>query len=175
MNRERSRTPAKGERQDPEGLLSSIGYLLVQMGRESRRRWVRMLSRHGLTQHQFGVLMTLTGLATASQRQLSEIIDLDPRNAVAAFDGLEHRGLIERRVDVLDRRSRLVSLTAAGRTLAAQLAKCGQQVEADLLTPLNETEQASLRYLLRKLYAAAWPLAEARHRPDTGGQTRRRP
>jgi DNA-binding MarR family transcriptional regulator len=150
---------------EPEGLLSSIGYLLVLMGRESRRRWVRMLAGHGLSQHQFGIVMTLTGLPTASQRQLSEIIGLDPRNAVGAFEDLEERGLIVRQIGAIDRRSRQVGLTAAGRALSSQLARAGQKVEARLLVPLSEGERASLHALLLKLYTAAEP-------PPEGGRQR---
>jgi DNA-binding MarR family transcriptional regulator len=156
---------------EPEGLLSSIGYLLVQMGRESRRRWVRMLAGHGLTQHQFGILMTLTGLPTASQRQLSETIDLDPRNAVAAFEDLQQRGLIVRQIGARDRRSRQVGLTAAGRALTLQLAKTGQEVEAGLLAPLSDGERASLHELLLKLYVAVEPPAErGRQRAGNDGR-----
>jgi DNA-binding MarR family transcriptional regulator len=138
-----------------EGLHSSIGYLLVQAGRESRRRWMRMLSQHGLTQHQFGILMALTHLPEASQQRLSRTIDLDPRNAVAAFDGIEKRGLIERRTDAEDRRSRLVALTAEGRALTRRLAEAGAGIEAELLAPLSSDERRVLRYTLLKLYAGA--------------------
>jgi DNA-binding MarR family transcriptional regulator len=138
-------------------LLSSIGYLLVQTGRESRRRWVRMLSRHSLTQHQFGILMALTQLGAASQRRLSQTIGLDPRNAVAAFDGLETRGLIDRRTDTEDRRSRQVALTAEGRALTAVLTEAGERIEAELLAPLSPEEQTALRSVLLKLHLSFTP------------------
>src|SRR5579859_5387351 len=63
-------------------LLASTGYLLARLGMESRRWWGQMLAEHGLTPHQFGVLMALAPLRTASQQQLSRALGVDPRNAV---------------------------------------------------------------------------------------------
>ena len=143
----------------PDKLLTSTGYLLVQTGRESRRRWMRLLAGHGLSAHQFGILMALTDVASASQRRLSEMIDLDPRNAVSAFDGLEQRGLLERRTNSADRRSHAITLTPTGRQLTDRLAEAGRATELEMLTPLSDAERALLQQLLLKLYSATAPPA----------------
>jgi DNA-binding MarR family transcriptional regulator len=149
--------PSSGPQDDP--FLSSTGYLLVQMGRESRRRWVRMLAGHGLSPHQFGILASLAALPSSSQQRLSRIVGLDPRNAVAAFDGLETHGLIDRRTDPADRRSRAVDLTAKGRELTAGLTEAGRSLEVELLAALSEAERTQLRALLGKLYASTAAVA----------------
>src|SRR5215216_4990521 len=81
-----SAKPGPGGLAEPADLRSSTGYLLARLGAESRRRWARMLADHGLTPHHFGILMTLDHLGTAHQRRLSELVGVDPRNAVPLLD-----------------------------------------------------------------------------------------
>src|SRR5712692_7522479 len=89
-------SPATGE---PGSFLSSTGYLLAHIGRESRRLWAQMLVEQGLTPHQFAVLSSLGNLGTTSQQHLCRRVGVDPRNAVSVFDLLQERGLIERGPD----------------------------------------------------------------------------
>jgi DNA-binding MarR family transcriptional regulator len=146
-----SAKPAGGA---PADLRSSTGYLLARLGAESRRRWARMLADHGLTPHHFGVLMTLDHLGTAHQRRLSELVGVDPRNAVPILDLLHQRGLIQRAGDPADRRRRAVRLTPTGRRLLNQLRQAADAVEADMLKDLDDHQQATLHRLLRTLFEA---------------------
>jgi len=61
-------------------LLASTGYLLARLGLESRRWWGQMLAEHGLTPHQFGVLMALAPLRTASEssRPIKRVGSIQP-------------------------------------------------------------------------------------------------
>jgi DNA-binding MarR family transcriptional regulator len=146
-----SAKPAGGA---PADLRSSTGYLLARLGAESRRRWARMLADHDLTPHHFGVLMTLDHLGTAHQRRLSELLGIDPRNAVPVLDLLHQRGLIQRTSDPGDRRRRVIALTPAGQTMLNQLRQAADAVEADMLTGLDDHQQASLHRLLLTLFEA---------------------
>src|SRR5215218_6153489 len=148
-------TPASAKPGDgpaePADLLASTGYLLARLGAESRRRWARMLADHGLTPHHFGILMTLDHLGTAHQRRLSELVGVDPRNAVPLLDLLQQRGLIQRTGDPADRR-RPIGLTPAGQRVLNQLRQAADAIEADMLKGLDQHQQASLHRLLRTLY-----------------------
>jgi DNA-binding MarR family transcriptional regulator len=146
-----SAKPAGGA---PADLRSSIGYLLARLGAESRRRWARMLAEHGLTPHHFGVLMTLDHLGTAHQRRLSELVGVDPRNAVPILDLLHQRGLIERTGDPADRRRRAVRLTPTGQGMLNELRQAADAVEHDMLKDLDDHQQAVLHRLLLTLFEA---------------------
>jgi len=135
-------------------LLASTGYLIARLGRESRRMWGQLLAEHGLTPHQFGVLMALGSLGAASQQQLSQAVGIDPRNAVPIVDALEHRALIQRRPDPADRRRHAIILTQAGRAKTEQLRQAGNELENRFLQTLTDDERASLHATLTKLYAA---------------------
>ena len=144
--------PGPGGPAEPADLLASTGYLLARLGAESRRRWARMLADHGLTPHHFGILMTLDHLGTAHQRRLSELVGVDPRNAVPLLDLLQQRGLIQRTGDPADRRRRAIGLTPAGQRVLNQLRQAADAIEADMLKGLDQHQQASLHRLLRTLY-----------------------
>jgi DNA-binding MarR family transcriptional regulator len=146
--------PGAGGPAEPAGLRSSTGYLLARLGAESRRRWARMLADHGLTPHHFGVLMTLDHLGVTHQRRLSELVGVDPRNAVPLIDLLHQRGLIERTDDPADRRRRAVRLTPAGQRLLNELRQAADAVEGDMLKGLDDHQQAILHRLLLTLFEA---------------------
>lgn len=139
---------------EPGALLASTGYLLARLGMESRRAWGQMLGEHGLTPHQFGVLMTLAQLTAASQQQLSRAVGVDPRNAVPIVDSLQQRGLIERRRDPADRRRHAITLTRAGQAQIEQLEQAGSELEDWFLASLTDEERTGLHATLRKLFTA---------------------
>lgn len=149
-----STKPGAGGPAEPADLRSSTGYLLARLGAESRRRWARMLADHGLTPHHFGMLMTLDHLGVAHQRRLSELVGIDPRNAVPLIDLLHQRGLIERTYDPADRRRRPIRLTSAGQAMLNQLRQVADAVEHDMLKGLDDHQQAILHRLLLTLFEA---------------------
>lgn len=69
----------------------------------------------------------------------------------AAVDRLEQRGLVERRSDDRDRRTRVVHLTEQGRELIQQLFAAHEQDMERPISCLDPTEVVSLIRILRKL------------------------
>src|SRR5260370_21595308 len=141
-------------------LNASPGYLLALIGRESRRRWTSALNSAGLRPAHFGVLMTLGFMKKASQRQLGDLIGIDPRNLVDVIDHLEERKLLERDVDLGDRRRHAVRLTPTGHQALAELRRAGESAERELLGALDARERDQLRRLLVKLLPAVRPGAQ---------------
>lgn len=111
-----------------------------------------MLAAQGLTPHHFGVLMTLDHLGVTHQRRLSELIGVDPRNAVPVLDLLDQRGLIQRTSDPADRRRQAIALTPAGQTMLGDLRQAADAVQHDMLEGLNDNERDLLHRLLRRLF-----------------------
>jgi DNA-binding MarR family transcriptional regulator len=146
------------------GFLASDGYMLARIGVESRRRWRQMLVDHDLGEHAFGVLMVLDQVGPLSQRELSRILGIDPRNAVAVLDGLEHRSLVDRAHDPKDRRRHAVRLAPKGRQLLERLRRDGAATESSMLSGLTVAERATLHRLLVKLLAALAGQKSPQHR-----------
>jgi DNA-binding MarR family transcriptional regulator len=131
------------------------GYLLAIAGAAMRRRWVEMLSRFDVTPSQFKVIMSLAEVESIGQRELAELIDIDPRNCVPIVDSLAERDLLSREIDRNDRRRRVLRLTAKGQRLAKELESVNAELEVDLLSSLSPKEKAELRRILTTIMDAA--------------------
>jgi MarR family transcriptional regulator, temperature-dependent positive regulator of motility len=131
------------------------GYLLAIAGAAMRRRWVEMLSRFDVTPSEFKVIMSLAEVDSIGQRQLAELVGIDPRNCVPIVDSLAESDLLSRQIDSNDRRRRVLRLTAKGQRLAKELESVNAELEADLLSSLSPKEKADLRRILITVMDAA--------------------
>jgi DNA-binding MarR family transcriptional regulator len=129
-------------------ITDSTGYLLYRVGALSRQRWAAMLGQFDINPSQYKVVICLAELGPLGQRELADLIAVDPRNCVPIIDSLAERGLVGREIDPSDRRRRVLGLTDHGKRLARDLTAIGDRVEADLLHPLDPTERALLRRML---------------------------
>jgi DNA-binding MarR family transcriptional regulator len=132
----------------------STWYLLALAGSQAHHLWADMLAQLHLSPSQFKVLRALGESGPLGQHQLADLIAVDPRNAVPLIDSLAERGLLAREVDPADRRRRVLTLTARGQKLAADLASIGVEIEDDFFSPLTTAEQQSLRQMLLSLLRA---------------------
>jgi DNA-binding MarR family transcriptional regulator len=89
--------------------LSAIVYM------KTRRAAQVMLKPFGLTYDQFGALIALSASEGMSQRKLAAVLETDTPPAMVICDGLEKKGMLERRRDGRDRRINRLHPTAAGR------------------------------------------------------------
>ena len=131
------------------------GYLIAMAGAASRRRWVEMLARLDVTPSQFKVVMSLNEVDSLGQRQLAELIGVDPRNCVPIIDSLVEADLLSRETDRTDRRRRVLCLTRKGRQLAEELESVNAEIEATLLSPLSSKERSALHRMLVTILEAA--------------------
>jgi MarR family transcriptional regulator, temperature-dependent positive regulator of motility len=130
-------------------------YLLAIAGAAARRRWAEMLAHLDVTPTQFKAIMTLGEAGSLGQRQLAELIGVDPRNCGPIVDSLVDRDLLARETDSNDRRRRLLCLTAKGEQLARDLEFVNAQTESNLLSSLSPAEQAALRRTLTVIIQSA--------------------
>ncbi len=130
-------------------------YLMAKTGSLARQRWAGMLAQLKVSPSQYGVLMALGEVGPLGQQRLAELVGVDPRNAVPIIDALAEQDLVRREVDPVDRRRRVLDLTAKGRRVVGDLASVGAEIERDLLSPLTPAEQATLRRMLLALLGAA--------------------
>ena len=137
--------------QPPEELTGYTGFLLSFLGERSRARFMKVLEPHGFQPREFGLMTVIRNRPGTTQQELAALARIDPSSMVALLDGLEGRGLAERRIDPVDRRRRSVHLTAEGERQWKALEREAQRTAAEFLEPLTTDERAALNRLLRKL------------------------
>ncbi|WP_032405592.1 MarR family winged helix-turn-helix transcriptional regulator [Rhodococcoides fascians] len=137
-------------------LRSDLGFLLSRVSGLVVKTTNAALAAHGLRVRHYSVLaLACETSAGSSQRDLASVLGLDPSQVVLLVDELAGSGLIERRPDPNDRRSRLVAATEAGRSLHEV---AGREAAAVLdersWACLSEAEQSTLRVLLTRIWAS---------------------
>jgi DNA-binding MarR family transcriptional regulator len=139
---------------DMTGLTEDVGFLLTRASGLAVRATNDALAGLGLRVRQYSVLVLADDSADGiSQRDLAEVLGLDPSQVVALVDELAAAELVERRPSPTDRRQRLVAATAKGvrlRRRADAAAAAGLQRQ---LGDLSADEQGTLRGLLQRVVA----------------------
>ena len=89
----------------------------------------------------------------ASQRELAELMRIEPPTLVRHLDKLSEAGLVERRPDEHDRRVMRVVVTPTGRRRLAKLHDVVQELDKELRSVLTSREVEALARALPRLTA----------------------
>jgi DNA-binding MarR family transcriptional regulator len=99
----------------------------------------------GLRPASFGALRTLDRPRTMSE--IATVLHCDNSNITGIVDGLEEKGLATREPSPVDRRVKLIALTAEGRKVRARLTRAVEQPPA-WVTGLSEADRRALVEIL---------------------------
>jgi len=123
-----------------------IGWAQMKAGED----WIRARE---LSHAQSFVLGYLVQNPGAIQRDIAQVSRTTPASVSSLLQGLEDRGLVERRADDANGRTKLVYSTSAGAELIAGFAEAMAATEDTILAPLSAPERATLHDLLMKITA----------------------
>ncbi|MFR9804973.1 MarR family winged helix-turn-helix transcriptional regulator [Pseudonocardia sp. RS010] len=129
-------------------------FLLAQLGAYAAGRFAERVAELDLTPPQTGLLRVIGAGPGQSQQALARLVGTPPSRLVALVDGLDERGLVERRRNPDDRRLHALHLTEAGEALLRRVAEVARAHEDAICGPLDEADRARLRELLAGLAAA---------------------
>ena len=133
-------------------LQALTGMIVKTSGRAMHERLMR--SGLSITPIQFGALRVLA-LQPHTLSEMSKMFVVDPSTLVPVVDGLEARGLVERRKDPQDRRRTPIVLTKAGEEVLASVMKLDHDhVLLTAVESLGMERALKLRDLLRQLLQA---------------------
>jgi MarR family transcriptional regulator for hemolysin len=127
--------------------------LLTEVARLVRTRADRRARAHGMTRAQWITLVRLRRQDGMTQRELAEILEVEPITAGRLVDRLAARGLIERRADPADRRVWRLHLTAAAEPVLAEIDAARRSFAAEAMQGLGEAERTAAREALLRLKA----------------------
>jgi DNA-binding MarR family transcriptional regulator len=133
---------------------TGTAFLLAQLGSYAAERFGERAGALDFTRPQAGLLRLIGREPGQSQQAVARRLGTPPSRLVALVDGLEQRGLIERRRNPGDRRNYALYLTPAGKQAMAGLAQAAADHDEEIGAPLTPAERADLHKLLAKLAAA---------------------
>ena len=122
----------------------------------------------GVVQLEYGSLIALEIEPGIDQRRLADAMGIDPSNASLVVERLHSMGLIERRINGVDRRARELYLTPKGKALWRRLRVKGKIANAKVMEPLAPHERELLLDLLIRVIQGNW----AHARPGGGRRKR---
>lgn len=146
---------ADGSAADQQEGLPVVGgaFLLTQLGTHSAQVFAERIGELDLTPPQTGLLRAIGRSPGSSQQALADLLGTPATRLVALVDGLEERGLVERRRNPRDRRLYAVHLTDRGEALMADIARVAAAHDATVLAALSPDERATLHALLSRVAA----------------------
>ena len=115
------------------------------------RRFDEALRPLELTNGQFSLLMSLNRPEPPSIGSVATLLAMDRTTLTAALKPLERRGLVKISVDKEDKRSRRLTITAAGRALLVKVFPLWQQAHGETERSIVSCSPDELRGALRAL------------------------
>ena len=136
---------------DIGALTCLIGYMLRRAQIAVFQDIFRAFAEVGIRPAQFSVLTVIAHNPGRTQSQVSAALGIKRTNFVALIDGLERRGLAERRPAQRDRRSHALHLTDAGKTTVRRLNRMVDKLEAGMIRRIGRDRRVVLLELLQRL------------------------
>lgn len=141
-----------GEESSPGGELSrDLSFLLARANAISLNAGNLAMRQFGLKIRAYPVLVMAAATTPPTQREIADLLRLDPSQVVAILDDLEARDLVVRRTAARDRRAKVIVATAQGRRLCEQARVAIGAAEAEAFASLGEGERAQLERLLKRI------------------------
>ena len=104
--------------------------------------------QHGIQLRDYIVLSALDKTPNLTQVELGKALGLDRTTLMSQLDRLERTGLVVRRSDPRDRRTRIPEITEAGNALRAKVASACDSVEAAALNSFSQEQVQNFRRML---------------------------
>jgi DNA-binding MarR family transcriptional regulator len=134
----------------PEDTILNLMRWIGWAQRRAAEDWIRARE---LSFEQSFVLGYLARNPGAIQRDIADMTRTSKASVSSLVQGLERRGLVERRTEGGDERSKRVYATPAAAELTAGFDTAMADVEQTILAPLDQDERATLHALLTKITA----------------------
>jgi MarR family transcriptional regulator, transcriptional regulator for hemolysin len=137
-------------------------FLLHDVARLLRHESDRRARAHGMTRAQWVILFWLQRQPGLSQKELSEILEVEPITVARLVDRLEARGMVERRPDPKDRRIWRLHLLPPGEPVLAELFAEKAAIRDMATAHIDEATQSIMLEGLSRMKATL--VGECRHK-----------
>jgi DNA-binding MarR family transcriptional regulator len=160
----------RGRQPRPTG----TAFLLSQLGEHVSERFADRVRELGLSPVEVGLLRMIAGQPGRSQRSVAVDLGVVPSRVVVLIDGLDHKGLVERRPGTTDRRHHELHLTVDGERIMVDMRSIASAHDDEVLAALDPEERVAFTRLLQRIadQQGLTPGAHSAHGPAGG---RRKP
>ena len=134
-------------------LTTPFGYTVGITARAFKKRLDDYLTDSGadITADQFITLMNLRFQDGLCQQAVADLLGCDKTKTTRIIDGLQQRQLVTRKQDDMDRRQKMIHLTAKGRTTCRRLETVGWMTQKEALQGIPETQLKTCREVLEQV------------------------
>ncbi len=124
---------------------------VVTLARLIRTEADKRARAHGMTRAQWGILLHLEAHPGLLQKELADILEVEPITVARLVDRLEARGMVERRGDPADRRCWRLHLTDAARPLMGEVNLQLDELSQATCARLDQQTQSVVTEALRQM------------------------
>lgn len=122
---------------------------------------------HDMTRAQWGILVWLERQPGISQKELAELLDVEPITVARLIDRLQARGMVERRPDPKDRRIWRLHLREAAYPMLREIHRQRAEISRMVTQGIDRhTLEATTEALLRMKATLVQEVHGARRHPD---------
>ncbi|MFM1976690.1 MAG: HTH-type transcriptional repressor NicR [Pseudomonadota bacterium] len=134
-------------------VLDMAGHLIRRLHQQSTQIFIQRTQAAGydLTPVQYAALEAIYENPGSDQKFVAELIGYDRATIGGVIERLVNKGWVRRVVSEQDRRARELSLTAKGNNIRVALLPIVNELQREILLPLNETDQDLFVGLARKI------------------------
>lgn len=166
---------ANDDRLGREGLEERPGHLIRRLQQISFAIFMDQARDFDVTPVQYAAIFAINNHAGIDQTELCNIIAFDRSTIGDVVTRLEKKKLIKRRHDPLDRRTKSLYITAAGRRLIRDIEPAVRATQQLILAPLKAVERHAFMLMLKQLVHLNNAHSRAPMRPKEARQRRRGP
>jgi DNA-binding MarR family transcriptional regulator len=141
----------------PASLRQRDTFALIKLAALIRQECADKLAPTGLNQNQHAILCCLDEFGPACQKDIAVRLGIDSGDIVAFIDGLQAKGLLERRRDERDRRRQILTITPEGSCMLGEVEDLFTQAESGLLGVLSQADRETLHDAALRVLAAQAP------------------
>lgn len=137
-----------------QGLWSRPGFLVRRLNQIHYAMFFEECKEENVTPVQYGILTVLAANPWLDQTAIGYEVGLDRTTSADVIKRLEEKGLLERRINPMDRRSRQAAVTPEGLRVMAMLKQGMARAQQRLLDPLSLRDRKIFMSLLVELVDA---------------------
>lgn len=137
-----------------QGLWSRPGFLVRRLNQIHYAMFFEECKEGNITPVQYGILTVLSRNPWLDQTAIGYELGLDRTTSADVIKRLEEKGLVERRVNPTDKRSRQANITPEGLALMESLKDGMARSQQRLIEPLSPTDRKTFMTLLAEVVEA---------------------